>query len=51
MGGCFVCGKSRHYVKDCRFKKTPKQEVNSIENEDIIAIVSEINASNGKVLG
>ena len=51
MGGCFVCEKSGHYAKDCRFKKTPKQEVNSIENEDIIATVSEINVINGKVPG
>ena len=47
-----MCGKPDHYARDCRFKKTQKPKVNSLEeNDEIIAIVSEINAIQGKVSG
>ncbi|XP_022859056.1 uncharacterized protein LOC111379852 [Olea europaea var. sylvestris] len=49
-GGCFVCEKSGHYAKDCRHRKhnTSEGNVNSIQNERIVATVSEINAIKGK---
>ena len=50
--GYFVCGKPDHYARDCKFKKTQKSEVNSLEeNDEIIATVSEINAIQGKMSG
>ena len=51
-GGCFVCGKFGHYARECRFKKDKKSEVNSIvQNEDIVATISEICAIQGKISG
>ena len=52
-GGCFVCGKSSHYAKDCRHRKRNNSEgkINSIQEEKIVATVSEINAIKGKVPG
>ena len=50
--GFFVCGKPSHYAKDCRFKKTQKPKVNSLEeNDEIVTIVNEINTIQGKVSG
>ncbi|XP_022883880.1 uncharacterized protein LOC111400723 [Olea europaea var. sylvestris] len=50
-GGCFVCEKSGHYAKDCRHRKYNDSEgkVNSIQQNKIVATVSEINAIKGKV--
>ena len=47
-----MCEKHGLYARDCRFKKTQKPEVNSLEeNDEIIATVSEINVIHGKVPG
>ena len=50
--GYFVCGKFDHYARECRFKKDKKPKVNSIvQNEDIVATISEICAIQGKISG
>ncbi|KAK0607388.1 hypothetical protein LWI29_014193 [Acer saccharum] len=48
----FICGKSGHYVHDCRFRKKQNEEANvNATEEEIIAAVSEICAGQGKVHG
>ena len=55
-GDCYVYGKPGHYAREYRFRKKSEgdttSKVNSIENnEEIITIVSEINAIHGKEQG
>ncbi|KAL5556909.1 hypothetical protein UlMin_039145 [Ulmus minor] len=50
-GDFFVCGKLRHFARDCMFRKKQNEaKVNAIE-EEIIATVSEINVVQGKIQG
>ena len=45
-----MCRKPSHYDKDCEFKKNKNLEVNLLEeNDDIIVIMSKINAIQGNV--
>lgn len=50
---CIVSRKPGHYACDCRFKETPNEDtqVNSIEEEEIVATVYEIDAAQGNVPG
>ncbi|KAL5575402.1 hypothetical protein UlMin_017101 [Ulmus minor] len=50
-GDYFVCGKPGHFARDCGFRKKQNEgKVNAIEDE-IITIVSEINAIQGNIQG
>lgn len=50
-GPCYVCRKSEHHARDCRYKNQQKNEgqVNSVN--EIISMVSDINAIQSKVPG
>ena len=51
-GNCFVCGKLGHYARECKFKKIQKLGVNVFnENDDIVVVISEVNAIQGKIFG
>ena len=51
-GACFVCGKLGHFDHDCKFRKKPNEEekANTIK-EEIVHVVSDINAIHGNVQG
>ena len=49
LGPLFNTG---HYARECRFKKIQKSEVNVFnENDDIVVVISEVNAIQGKISG
>ena len=51
-GNSFVCGKPGPYARECRFKKIQKSGVNVFnENDDIVVVMSEVNAIQGKISG
>ena len=43
-GDCFVCGKPGHFARFCRFRKTIKKATaNIVEEENLVAMISEVN--------
>uniref|UniRef100_F6HXW6 CCHC-type domain-containing protein n=1 Tax=Vitis vinifera TaxID=29760 RepID=F6HXW6_VITVI len=50
-GPCFVCGKPRHYARECRYRKDQKGAVVNAIDEEIIATLSDVCVVQGKVQG
>ncbi|XP_077237233.1 uncharacterized protein LOC143878903 [Tasmannia lanceolata] len=49
---CWKCGKNGHFKKQCRVylkEKEAKNQANLVQNEDIVAVISEVNMINDDV--
>ncbi|RVW91297.1 hypothetical protein CK203_035476 [Vitis vinifera] len=50
-GPCFVCGKPRHYARECRYRNDQKGAVVNAIDEEIITTLSDVCVVQGKVQG